>query len=391
MSCWDLLGIPEGSDISKIKKAYSKRLKKCHPEDDAEGYQELREAYNKAKKLTKKKLVSIELDILNDNPNKKEKKSKEESKFFNRVQEVYSDFSLRVNGKIWRDLLEFNFLWNVGNRKILEKEMLLFLSKHKYLPKNIWRIIDNYFDWTSNEIELYKNNDKEIVDTVINAMKVSEILGYEYIDNIPKEYIETFLNLRNKGYKCLKERKFDLAKGYLLDAYSIYQDDLYLINILGDYNVAIKDLNFARSYYRKALSIKCNDLHAMTEIGNTYFQEKNYVKAIKYFERSFYMYNLQIDEENYEAYLNLAKCYCFINKLEKAKEILEKLLEISPLDTYCSVYLKNVNKKIEEYNERVKEEENKKREGTFQLFEKLKKGNFNSFNGYFFIKNTAAR
>ena len=57
MSCWDLLGIPEGSDISKIKKAYSKRLKKCHPEDDAEGYQELREAYNKAKKLTKKKLV----------------------------------------------------------------------------------------------------------------------------------------------------------------------------------------------------------------------------------------------------------------------------------------------------------------------------------------------
>ena len=36
MSCWDLLGIPEGSDISKIKKAYSKRLKKCHPEDDAE-------------------------------------------------------------------------------------------------------------------------------------------------------------------------------------------------------------------------------------------------------------------------------------------------------------------------------------------------------------------
>ena len=269
--------------------------------------------------------------------------------------------------------------------------MLLFLSKHKYLPKNIWRIIDNYFDWTSNEIELYKNNDKEIVDTVINAMKVSEILGYEYIDNIPKEYIETFLNLRNKGYKCLKERKFDLAKGYLLDAYSIYQDDLYLINILGDYNVAIKDLNFARSYYRKALSIKCNDLHAMTEIGNTYFQEKNYVKAIKYFERSFYMYNLQIDEENYEAYLNLAKCYCFINKLEKAKEILEKLLEISPLDTYCSVYLKNVNKKIEEYNERVKEEENKKREGTFQLFEKIKKGNFNSFNGYFFIKNTAAR
>ena len=51
MSCWDLLGVPEGSDISEIKKAYAKLLKKCHPEDDAEGYQELREAYNRAKNV----------------------------------------------------------------------------------------------------------------------------------------------------------------------------------------------------------------------------------------------------------------------------------------------------------------------------------------------------
>lgn len=392
MSCWDLLGVPEGSDIYTIKKAYAKLLKKCHPEDDAEGYQELREAYNKAKKFTKKKSIILELGSDNNsNPNINEKRAKEESKFFNRLKEVYSDFSLRSDEKIWRDLLDFSFLWNVGNRKILEKEMLVFLSVHKYLPKKIWRILDCYFDWTSNEIELYKNNNKEIVDIVLNEMSTSEILGYEYIDSLPKEYIETFLDFRSKGYKFMKEKKLDLAKEYLLDAYSIYQDDLYLINILGDYNVLIKDLNFARSYYKKALAIKCNDLHAMTAIGNTYFQEKNYIKAIKYFERSFYMYNLQIDEENYEAYLNLAKCYCFVNKLEKAKEILEKLLEISPLDTYCSVYLKNVNKKIEEYNEKIKEDEIKKKEGTFQIFAKLKKGNFNSFNGFLSMKNTAAR
>lgn len=391
MSYWDLLGLPEGSDISKIKKAYAKRLKKCHPEDDAEGYQELREAYNKAIKYAKKNLM-VEANTGSDsNPNIKDPKLKEESKFFNRLKEVYNDFSLRTNEKIWRDLLDFSFLWNVGNRNIFEREVLVFLSSHKYLPRNIWRILDCYFDWTSNEIELYKNNNKELVDIILNEIYTSEILGYEYIDNIPKEYIETFLDYRSKGYKFMKEKKLDLAKQYLLDAYSIYQDDLYLINLLGDYNVLIKDLNFARSYYKKALTIRCNDLHAMTAIGNTYFQEKNYIKAIKYFERSFYMYNLQIDEENYEAYLNLAKCYCFVNKLEKAKEILEKLLEISPLDTYCSVYLKNVNKKIEEYSERIEEDDKKKKEGIFHIFEKLKKGNFNSFNGLLPMKNTATR
>lgn len=392
MSCWDLLGIPEGSDISKIKKAYAKLLKKCHPEDDAEGYQELREAYNKAKKFNKKKTIVVNLCDDNSNPNMNEKKLKEESKFINRLKEIYSDFSLRSDEKIWRDLLDFSFLWNVGNRKILEKDILVFLSTHKYLPKNIWRILDCHFDWTSNEIELYKNNNKEIVDIVLNEIHTSKVIGYEYIDGIPKEYIERFLDSRSKGYNFMKEKKLDLAKEYLLDACSIYQDDLYLLNILGDYNVLIRDLNFARSYYKKALKIKCNDLHAMISIGNTYFQEKNYIKAIKYFERSFYMCNLQIDEENYEAYLNLAKCYCFVNELEKAKEILEKLLEISPRDTYCSVYLKNVSKKIEERNEKIKEEANKKRDGrAFPMFKKLRKIDFNSFNAFISMKNTATR
>ena len=230
-------------------------------------------------------------DSNNSNPNN-EKRSKEESKFFNRLKEVYSDFSLRSDEKIWRDLLDFSFLWNVGNRKILERDMLVFLSVHKYLPKNIWRILDCYFDWTSNEIELYKNNNKEIVDIVLNEMYTSRIIGYEYIDNVPKEYIETFLDFRSKGYKFMKEKKLDLAKEYLLDAYSIYQDDLYLINILGDYNVLIKDLNFARSYYKKALSIKCNDLHAMTAIGNTYFQEKNYTKEICIRDRLYATYSV---------------------------------------------------------------------------------------------------
>ena len=38
-----------------------------------------------------------------------------------------------------------------------------------------------------------------------------------------------------------------------------------------------------------------------------------------------------------------------------------------------------------------KEDEIKKKEGTFQIFAKLKKGNFNSFNGFLSMKNTAAR
>lgn len=53
MSLWSILGIESTSDITAIKRAYSKQLRIYHPEDDPEGYQRLREAYDRAIKLAK--------------------------------------------------------------------------------------------------------------------------------------------------------------------------------------------------------------------------------------------------------------------------------------------------------------------------------------------------
>lgn len=46
MNCWDLLKISPTTDRVAIKKAYAARLKVTRPDDDAQAYQELREAYD---------------------------------------------------------------------------------------------------------------------------------------------------------------------------------------------------------------------------------------------------------------------------------------------------------------------------------------------------------
>lgn len=54
MNWWNVLDIAYDSDLKTIKKAYAKLLKIYNPEDDAEGYQRLREAYDEAVKYAKK-------------------------------------------------------------------------------------------------------------------------------------------------------------------------------------------------------------------------------------------------------------------------------------------------------------------------------------------------
>ena len=48
MSCWHILNIAPTNDERAIKRAYAKLLKTTRPDDDAEGYQRLREAFDEA-------------------------------------------------------------------------------------------------------------------------------------------------------------------------------------------------------------------------------------------------------------------------------------------------------------------------------------------------------
>ena len=48
MSCWNILGLPSDADTRTIKRQYAALLKKTRPDDDPEGFQRLREAYEEA-------------------------------------------------------------------------------------------------------------------------------------------------------------------------------------------------------------------------------------------------------------------------------------------------------------------------------------------------------
>ena len=48
MSCWEILGLPEDADKRSVKRQYASLLKRYRPDEDPEGFQRLREAYEQA-------------------------------------------------------------------------------------------------------------------------------------------------------------------------------------------------------------------------------------------------------------------------------------------------------------------------------------------------------
>ncbi len=48
MDCWSVLQLPEDADARTIKRSYARLLKTFRPDEDPEGFQRLREAYEHA-------------------------------------------------------------------------------------------------------------------------------------------------------------------------------------------------------------------------------------------------------------------------------------------------------------------------------------------------------
>ncbi|CCJ81045.1 hypothetical protein BN134_1773 [Cronobacter dublinensis 1210] len=44
----EILGLEPGADERAVKRAYAKRLKTCRPDEDPQGFQTLRDAYEEA-------------------------------------------------------------------------------------------------------------------------------------------------------------------------------------------------------------------------------------------------------------------------------------------------------------------------------------------------------
>lgn len=367
MNCWEILGIEPTVEIKTIKKAYAVKLRIHHPEDDPEGFNQLRVAYeealNEAKVLkvvsvpvantvidptdTKKQQSQavVELPILEASGTDKHKillaTSKDElvGKFMDQITRIYNDFSLRINEKAWSELFESDIYWRIDLRIEIQHQLLSFLMMNYRLPHKIWQLFDEHFSWKEQRLTLYKEFPKEFIDFIISKIeKRSPEFSYAFLKSDANLDFDRFIDYREEAFYALRKRDLNLAKEFLDAANQIYANDPDLRRLLARYYCLTGQIERALDEYNQLLTINNQDLDAHFNRAVLLQRSDNYKAAI-----SDYQWLLTKLPDDPKILSGLAYCYRKLGKFLEAKTLYEQIIEAYPYDVDALFQIASIN------------------------------------------------
>ena len=351
MSCWTVLRITPTRNIDKINEAYVE-LSNSISENNKDA-EELEVAYNKAISLATASIGDLNIALLNNsnfdilsaliNSSIDDTSIDSIDKFINKINEIYTNPSLRFAKDSWVNLLTLPILKNPSINRKLEIEFINYIYNHKYLPTNIYNLLNSRFNWTSREIELKTNISSEIVDFIINEINNPLPLTYNYLSNINADQLDEYLSLREKAYLSLNSTKEETDKSYLFDAYSIYTKDLDLLKLLGTYYLNKNDNLMALNYFREAININSNDMFCLSNFGHLLAKTNQYSNAIYYLEK--YIKKLK-NTLDLDRIIDLAHCYHHSYDLQKAKDLYTLIIKLRPWDISTKAELDTIKNKL---------------------------------------------
>ncbi|HOJ78650.1 MAG TPA: tetratricopeptide repeat protein [Bacillota bacterium] len=264
---WDRLGIEPVSDIRAIKKAYALKLKEFHPEDNPQGFQELREAYESIVKMIEKGVAPFAItqseandesgaDYEADGDNLEECHYENTAEvvlineFRKKVIELYHDVAKRIDIANWEELLDGDLkpsvtdqdtrdYFDIDIREQINKEMLRFLVHYNVFPDNIWAYFRSqlYMLHQSVYMEdfLLKSGitDTEIANIDIMT-RIGNGFGYEIKQDHLNDY-DAFWEIRHQAYLMIINHEPELAREQLDAAYQMIPDDKDLKDLIAIY------------------------------------------------------------------------------------------------------------------------------------------------------------
>lgn len=165
---WLILGIEPTKDKKAITAAYRQKLRQTNPEDKPEEFKALRGAYEEAMALADKE---ESVPVRDESP---------VGQWAEAVSGLYGDFASRINPDCWKRLCASDVCVGLDTRPAAEEALLKFLMERYYLPKAVWQVLDETFEFSRRAEELYEVWPRDFIDhAVLAGIRLEPSMDYE--------------------------------------------------------------------------------------------------------------------------------------------------------------------------------------------------------------------
>ncbi|GLI07175.1 hypothetical protein YDYSG_32050 [Paenibacillus tyrfis] len=373
---WNILDIEPTNELSVIKKAYARKLKQHHPEDDPEGYQRLREAYDQAVRAAKRNLkldsfrdlteeaaaekeesgqsdpgqdeqkeegqpVVIPSRMLFTDPAARVKSTEERlSEFIEKVTVVYRDIVQRIDMDSWQKLLYDDIMWDVKLQREVYKRMTVFLDRHPYLPRDVWQLLESSFCWKEKAQDDRESFSRQFPNVFLHVFAdpyYATSLRFTFLTKAGDIDCEAFLRYRLGALLALKHNHMEQAEEMLNRAYELFPDDPDLLRLQAEYFLRLGTLSRALTAIDRWIALTPDDPELYWYRARIYVKSNRLTEAIQDVT-----YFLSLNPGHPGALSLAAKCYTKLGDPASARDMYLRLLELQPDDIEALVCLAEV-------------------------------------------------
>lgn len=308
MKYWAVLGIDPTTDESVIKKAYAKQLQVHHPEEDPEGYQLLREAYEWAKERARElkdeeaysdidesewtektnDITYEEIAVMQqtswqaDLSVEAEPERHPAQMFFERMEELYDDFLRRIDPEEWNTLMTNDYMWNMEYQRERLNGLLYFLEDHRHLPRAVWEILDQSFQLLEEKEFLLEAYDEDEIAFIIGQIQGTAELGYACFQGKRLDFdIEHYLTLRQDAQTLLIEDNPVAARDDLAEASAMFKEDPDLQLMRAKCYIRLGQKPEAMSCLQHVLELKPDEHEARLLLAHIFYEERRFDEALR--------------------------------------------------------------------------------------------------------------
>lgn len=315
MNIWNVLGINETKDKDAIKEAYRGKLKGVNPEDNPEGFMELRSAFEEAMYEADKKDEEKEDSI-------------EHGSVMYELKGIYEDFNRRIDIEEWRQFFSRDEFVALDTAEETMYSFLRFLMEHYFVPQDVYKLICDTFNIHEIKSELCERIPENFVTHITDNAKYRDPINYYLFDGDLDE-VEKYIDLYYGLDSAIRRRNTEeearlIAELEAIDIYHPYleiakcryeihrineqvesseerrekfgdklyelqqigedlllsfDDDYFILLLCGDISIIRSSLDDAEKYYSKLIRLDPDDLSLKNRVADLKCAKEEYEEA----------------------------------------------------------------------------------------------------------------